>query len=82
MSHEPFSLILGCFGLAILAWVVSAKFWDESIGPILVGRFGHESFHPWVVSAQERGYSKCFCIDKLRIFHANQIYMCLDPHLN
>ena len=22
------------------------------------------------------------CIDKLRVFHANQISMCLDPHLN
>ena len=27
----------------------------------------------------------CFrrwCIDKLGVFHANQISMCLDPHLN
>ena len=27
----------------------------------------------------------CFrrwCIDKLGVFHANQIFMCLDPHLN
>ena len=22
------------------------------------------------------------CIDKLGVFHANQISMCLDPHLN
>ena len=37
---------VGRFGL-----VVSAKFWGESIRPILVGRFGRESFRPWVVSA-------------------------------
>ena len=36
-------------------WVVSAKFWGESIRPMLVGRFGRESFRPWVVSAQEVG---------------------------
>ena len=23
-----------------------------------------------------------WCIDKLGVFHANQISMCLDPHLN
>ena len=23
-----------------------------------------------------------WCIDKLGVFHANQIYICLDPHLN
>ena len=31
--------------------VVSALFWGESIRPILMGRFGRESFRPWVVSA-------------------------------
>ena len=48
-------------------WVVSAlvvltKFWGESILPILVGRFGSESFRPWDVSAHVRGHSmnKCF----------------------
>ena len=46
---------MGRFGQVILAWVVSAKFWGESIGPILMGRFGHESFRPWVVSAQVWG---------------------------
>ena len=35
--------------------VVSAKFWGESIWPILVGRFGRESFRPWVVSAHVGG---------------------------
>ena len=30
----------------VSAWVVSAKFWGESIRPILVGRFGRESFRP------------------------------------
>ena len=35
----------------VLAWVVSALFWGESIRPILVGRFGHKLFQPWVVSA-------------------------------
>ena len=31
--------------------VVSALFWGESIRPIFAGRFGRESFRPWVVSA-------------------------------
>ena len=26
--------------------------------------------------------SRRWCIDKLGVFHANQTYMCLDPHLN
>ena len=37
---------------------------------------------PWYIS---RGHKLCFrrwCIDKLGVFHANQIYMCLDPYLN
>ena len=37
---------VGRFGLVVSAWVVSAKFWGESIRPILVGRFGRGSFRP------------------------------------
>ena len=43
---------MGRFGQVVSAWFVSAKFWGESIRPILVGRFGREWFRPWVVSAQ------------------------------
>ena len=46
----------GRFGWVVSAWVISAKFWGESIRPILVGCFGRESFRPWVVSAQ------CVCV--------------------
>ena len=42
-----------CFGRGSLRLsVLSAKFWGELIRPILIGRFGHELFWPWVVSAQ------------------------------
>ena len=43
---------VGRFGWVVSAWVVLAKFLGGSIRPILVGRFGRESFRPWVVSAQ------------------------------
>ena len=43
---------MGRFGRVVSALVVSAKFWGESIRPILVGRFGRESFRPWIVLAQ------------------------------
>ena len=46
---------VGRFGRVVSAWVVSAKFWGESIRPILVGRFGRESFRPWVVSGHMGG---------------------------
>ena len=37
----------GCFGRwSLRLWVVSAKFWGESIRPILMGRFGRGSFQP------------------------------------
>ena len=55
----------GCFGRWSLPLsVVSAKFWGELIRPILMGRFGHELFWRWVVSAQGGGgeYSHLFCI--------------------
>ena len=40
----------GCFGQGSLQlWVFSAKFWGESIMPILMGRFSRELFRPWVV---------------------------------
>ena len=42
---------VGRFGRVVSAWVVSALFWGESIRPSLVGRFGRESFRPWVVLA-------------------------------
>ena len=46
----------GCFGRGWLRLsVVSAKFWGELIRPILMGRFGHELFRPWVVSARGVG---------------------------
>ena len=46
----------GCFGRgSLLLWVVSAKFWGETIRPILMGRFGRELFQPWVVSARGGG---------------------------
>ena len=41
-------------------WVVSAKFWGESIRPILMGRFGRELFRPWVVSARGVGVLSSF----------------------
>ena len=42
----------GCFGRGSLRlWAVLAKFWGESIRPILIGRFGRELFRPGVVSA-------------------------------
>ena len=47
----------GRFGRVVSAWVVLAKFWGESIRPILVGRFDHESFLPWVVSVHV-----CVCV--------------------
>ena len=31
---------------------------------------------------EKDGHDGRLCIDKLRFFHANQITMCLDPHLN
>ena len=31
------------------------KFWVELIRPILMGRFGHELFRPWVISARVGG---------------------------
>ena len=37
---------VGRIGRVVSAWVVSALFWGESIRPILVGRFGRESFRP------------------------------------
>ena len=55
----------GCFGRWSLPLsVVSAKFWGELIRPILMGRFAHELFWRWVVSAQGGGgeYSHLFCI--------------------
>ena len=46
----------GCFGRGSLRLsVVSTKFWGELIRPILMGRFGHELFRPWVFSAQGEG---------------------------
>ena len=52
----------GGFGRGSLQlWVVSAKFWGESIRPISMGRFGRELFRPWVVSARGE-YSHLFCI--------------------
>ena len=48
-----------CFGRgSIRLSVVSAKFWVELIRPILMGRFGHELFRPWVVSARGGGVSE------------------------
>ena len=57
---------VGHFGRVVSAWVVSAKFRGESIRPILVGRFGRESFRPWVVSAhvgRGGGYSTYVGLD-------------------
>ena len=47
----------------VLAWsfrpgLFRPNFGGESIRPTLVGRFGRESFRPWVVSAQE----VCVCV--------------------
>ena len=45
-----------CFGSGSLRLsVVLAKFWGELIRPILMVRFGHELFRPWVVSARGGG---------------------------
>ena len=50
-----------CFGRGSLRLsVVSAKFWGGSFRPILMGRFGHELFRPWVVSAREGGVLSSF----------------------
>ena len=57
-----------CFGRGSLRLsVVSAKFWGELIRPILMGRFGHQLFRPWVLSARGGG---------TLIFSA---YVSLDP---
>ena len=46
----------GSFGRGSL-WlrVVSAKFWGESIRPILMGRFSREMFQPWATWARGWG---------------------------
>ena len=50
-----------CFGRGSLRLsVVSAKFWVELIRPILMCRFGHELFWPWVVSARGGGVLSSF----------------------
>ena len=49
-------LTQNCFGRgSFRLLVVSTKFWGELIRPILMGRFGHELFRPWVVSARGGG---------------------------
>ena len=50
---EPPKRIRVVSAVGVFGQVVSAKFWGESIQPMLVGRFGRESFRPRVVSAQE-----------------------------
>ena len=51
VSKNPGRSAVGCFGWVFSVWVVSALFFGKSIRPILVGRFGRESFRPWVVLA-------------------------------
>ena len=53
----------GCFGRGSLRlWVVSAKFWGESIRPILMGRFAARCFGRGSFQPGGWEYSHLFCI--------------------